>query len=307
MNTQTFIFIFFTLGILISCNSEQEEKTKQVPEQTKAEEVVSEVEEPKDTIITEKVALSELKKADEIFEHYLKVKSNYVENLKSCTPQFANQVYLDFRKEINDVTQKLTFSESEILDDYEGVYDEGWVSLTGKQGSKFRKYMSNGLELWYIGEGITEIRLRPSVYVDLFSGRVTTDFQKYIQLEEMDDRHLMTNDGGLSISLEEMGSTVRRWEGFVQNNPKSELKIEAKEKYRMYQFWYLQGLDNTPVAEYTDGMIYPENKRNLKMYSSYYPDSPTTELINVLFENEGDYENMGYEFQLKQKEILQKL
>lgn len=67
------------------------------------------------------------------------------------------------------------------------------------------------------------------------------------------------------------------------------------------------GLDNTPVAEYSDGMIYSENKENFKRYLDYYPNSPMSKLIKLLFELEGDYEVMGEEMDKAQRKSLQKL
>lgn len=85
------------------------------------------------------------------------------------------------------------------------------------------------------------------------------------------------------------------------------IKKAAKELFSIYQRGYLIGLDNTPVAEYSDGMIYSENKENFKRYLDYYPNSPTSELIKLLFELEGDYEVMGEEMDKAQRKSLQKL
>jgi len=128
-----------------------------------------------------------------------------------------------------------------------------------------------------------------------------------IENEEWDNRELMFNDAGLSISLEQFAWIVRRWERFVQKYPKSKLKPEAKELYGYYQSFYLFGLDNTPVSEHSDGKIYPENKANFEMFMSFYPESPTSKLIKTLMSLEGNYEAMSEAVIKQQNQLMNKM
>lgn len=292
-------FLFF-----FSCNSEKKKQADN-PEISKVENAEP-IDDEKDTEV-ETVKL-DLTTTEGVLSAYLRQRAEFKKKLQSCTPQYANQLYLEYRKKVQVSTDQITSLESKMLDDYEGLYgDDGWLKLSGKYGAKIKNYQANGFEIWYVGEGMTEIRVRPSEISSMFLGRVTNDFQEFIELEEFDNRELITNDGGLSISLDRFSSIVRMWESFLQRNPKSALKKEAKETYSIYQIWYLLGLDNTPVVEHTDGMIYSENKENFKRYLDYYPKSPTSKLIKLLFELEGDYEEMSEEIGKAQRKSLQKI
>ncbi len=287
----------------MACKSEPKpNKESNTPQEEMTESEMEEMEEA-EKVEEKKILVT----SDDYFEDYKIRKEKLIEKLNTATPQFANYLYLDFRKENELMAQKLYELEMNMLDDYEGLYDdEGEISYK-KYGNKIRKAESVGLEFWGVGEGMTEIRVEPREYGRIFKGKVTPDTEKFISLNQRDDEKLLTNDGGLSVSFEEMANIIIRWEKFIKENPKSNRKEEAKQMYETYQMWYLFGLDNTPTRDYELGQLYEENKTEMERFVQTYPNSPTTKLVKMVLESDLSTEDLVSQVSDLQNSILKQM
>lgn len=128
-----FCFFFF------SCSSENEQEVNRVNSQVENTES-GDLELAKE----EKPAKLDLTSVEGAFKAYLRLQSEFKKKLQACTPQYANQLYLEYRKKLKSITEKLTSLESEMLDDYEGLYDnDGWLKLSGNYGKKIKNYHFN--------------------------------------------------------------------------------------------------------------------------------------------------------------------
>jgi hypothetical protein len=246
--------------------------------------------------------------SDDYIEDFIERRKKLVERLQTATPQFANYLYLDFRKANEDMAEMLYNLETDFLENYEAIYDEnGDLNYNSSLKPKIKKFNSNGLEMWYIGEGMTDIRVQPKVYPQVFKGKVTPDFEDYILLNEKDDSQLMTNDAALTISFEELGNVMIRWEKFLQKYPNSNIKKEAKQVYETYQWWYLFGLDNTSTMEYSTGELYDENRLEFERFLKENPNSLSVPLVKMVLKNKESAEVFREEVISVQNEILRKI
>ncbi len=298
------IVYFFIAFLMVSCNSGEKQIEKEKPEsESEAIEIPQ-----KDTAAVVEKQQKELVTIEDYLADFKERKRALRLKLESCTPQFANQLYLDFRKENHKLIEIINTKEIEMLDDYEGLRTVNYgYDINGKYGKKIKKYRSHGLQFQDVGEGYTEIRIKPSEYTSLFSGRVTNDFEEYITNVEREDHKLITADAGLVISFHELSVLIVMWENHLKRYPKSSLKVEVKNKLRNYQLWYVIGLDNTPVVEYSDGHIYEENKVEFAAFKQWQPKSPTTQLINIVLANEGNFELIQSKVVQRQKELLNQM
>lgn len=291
-----YLILFVVLGLINSCKLEP-----------KGEDKVNSSDKEIDTLFNEDQT-PEVKKVLITYVDYLDDfqarKSKLAEQLKTSTPQKANNLYLDFRKENSQMETRLNDMEMKMLEDFEGLYDaKGNISYK-KYGTKIRKAEAVGLEFWGVGEGYTEIRERPNTYSKIFSGKVSRDTEKFILLKQQDNEVLIINDAALAIPFIEMADVVLKWEKFIQNYPKSQLKNEAKQLYEKYQIWYLFGLNNTPTREYETGRLYKENRIEMERFVKNYPESPTTKLVKIVLESKANTEELHLKVSSAQMKIV---
>lgn len=253
----------------------------------------------------QKVSLSNF---DDYLIDFSRRRTEIVQKLEKCTPQEANQLFLEYRKMNLLNGEKMTNVSLKMLDDYGGLYsDLGGLNYSGKHKEKITQLLKAGLEPWYIGEGMTEIRVRPFEYDHLFSGRLTPDFEEFMQNIILDEQKLVTNDAALAISWEELAYHIIRWESFIKKYPNTTLKKEAKETYAWYQILFVVGVDNTPTFEFSTGEIYDENMLMFEWFNNYYNSELTTQLIEVLKNTTGTYEVKYAAVKKKQRELLKKM
>lgn len=303
MRKWTFITVGALVGTLFACQSEPEKKDKQVKPET--ESVLPAFNDEKIDKKTEK--RKKPSNFDEYVEDYEFRKNELIEKLKTATPQFAHYLYLDFRKENEEMTGHLYDLEMNMLEDWAGLYDEDGELSFKKYGGKIRKAEAAGMEFWGVGEGMTEVRVEPREYAKIFRGKVSPDLEKFILLNQKDDEVLMVNDAGLSISFKEMADVILRWEKFIQTYPKSKMKPEAKQLYETYQIWYLFGLDNTPTRDYELGKLYDESKTEMERFLIRYPESPTSKLVKMVLESEESTEDLLNQVSEAQNALLRKM
>lgn len=242
----------------------------------------------------------------------LSLLTNEVKNkLKKATPSEANNLYRHFTQVADSIVFHIEMYEEEFLVNYYNFYSydenakegEKWTLNLPKEGQRKKELLNkNNIEIWDVGEGIHNLRLYYDTAQKLFSGRVTPDYQEYIDLTTAENKTLYQADAALVIEFSELRNRIASWENFMVKYPESDLLeskneehtvFSVKEHYKMLQEHYLFGMDNTPTMEYNNCKVYDENKKEFQRFKDSLPNSYTNKLIAIILNNKDTiYENL---------------
>ena len=240
-----------------------------------------------------------------LFEEFAENKKEIMEKLKTLNKDEANKLYEQYVEDNENILYKIVEVTEKFLDSiYYGSAEEQFTEKDWNDTNKIlNKY---DLELWDIGEGMVTIRELPHLYYDVFKDYVTDDYKEYLKIWAKDSEELYQADAGLSISFEELGDRIARWENFLNKYPNSTLKPKVTALLNSYREDYLLGMENTPTRDGGyDGQpftICEENMKEFNRFMEKYPNSPTVELIKYFLEN---YQNDNIQ-ELIQTKIIKK-
>ncbi|MDO4726436.1 MAG: hypothetical protein Q4A56_04350 [Porphyromonadaceae bacterium] len=241
-------------------------------------------------------------KLSSLLEQFRANKESMLKKLSKINAKEANKLYESYLKANSEFLAKIDSSELWILSKF---YYEEAKAIIKKKSKILGQY---GLEFWEIGEGYVEIRTVHDYYYRIFKDYVTSDYRDYLDITQEENKHLFAADAGLSISFQDLGKRVVKWEEFMYKYPNSTLITKAKEIYQYYQLTYLLGMDNTPTIESWQGdkdapYIFEENLKEFRSFIAKYPNSPTTKLVEYLLANFND-ENIYSLLSKMQEELL---
>jgi hypothetical protein len=203
---------------------------------------------------------------------------------EKLTKTNAVSVYKTFREKIENLVGELNEENSRLVDDYYKYYDQDSNKMIYPDSIqiKIKHFDAARLEMWDIGEGMSEIRTKPDFYTSIFNNYLPKDYSVYLQLEAFDNTKLYAADAGFSITLTEVSQRVLNWENFLVKFPNSPLYKETKEIYKSYLRDYLYGLDNTSTFEYADMTLYPESKEEFDRFINKNPNKVTAKILKTL-------------------------
>ena len=241
---------------------------------------------------------------------FLSKKKEVKSKLASLSAEQANELYDSYKKENDSIMRQLEHNEQNILEHYYKYFSDDRGNPKAAPDSIAKKealLKSAGIEFWEIGEGMVEVRTVPDFYLLLFKGYVTKDYEDFIALLAKDDENLYSADAGIAISFNAVGKRVLNWEKFISKHPYSRLTPQAIDFYRMYQYGFLLGEDNTPTIEVNDNSIYPENLKEFAAFTAANPNSPTTALIKIVTETKGTKDEITKAVAKEQDKLIAKL
>ena len=281
------IFLVLSFLLLTNCNKDEKKETVTVEYENK----------------NPKIKFSD--DTYKLFEEFAENKKEIMEKLKTLNKDEANKLYEQYVEDNENILYKIVEVTEKFLDSiYYGSAEEQFTEKDWNDTNKIlNKY---DLELWDIGEGMVTIRELPHLYYDLFKDYVTDDYKEYLKIWAKDHEELYQADAGLSISFEELGDRIARWENFLNKYPNSILKPKVTALLNSYREDYILGMENTPTI---DGgydnvpiTIYEEAKKEYDRFMKKYPNSPTVELIKYFIEN---YKNKNI-YELIKSKIFEK-
>ena len=281
------IFLVLSFLLLTNCNKDKKKETVVVEYENK----------------NPKIKFSD--DTYKLFEEFAENKKEIMEKLKTLNKDEANKLYEQYVEDNENILYKIGEATEKFLDSiYYGSAEEQFTEKDWNDTNKIlNKY---DLELWNIGEGMVTIRELPHLYYDVFKDYVTDDYKEYLKIWAKDDEELYQADAGLSISFEELGDRIARWENFLNKYPNSILKPKVTALLNSYREDYILGMENTPTI---DGgydnvpiTIYEEAKKEYDRFMKKYPNSPTVELIKYFIEN---YKNENI-YELIKSKIFEK-
>ncbi|KGO87845.1 hypothetical protein Q765_05000 [Flavobacterium rivuli WB 3.3-2 = DSM 21788] len=290
------ICLAIALLFLYSCKKDNE-TIEAAPESTEAPATVTAVSKPAVTTPT-------------LIAEFLAKKKEVQRKLSSLSAEEANDLYDSYKKENDSIMRQLEHNEQNILEHYYEYYSDDRGNPKAAPDSIAKKealLKSAGIEFWEIGEGMVEIRTVANFYLSQFKGHVTEDYEDFIALLAKDDENLYSADAGIAISFNAVGKRMLSWEKFISKHPYSKLTPQAIDFYRMYQYGFLLGEDNTPTIEVTDNSIYPENLKEFAAFIAANPSSPTTALIKIVTETKGTKDEITKAVAKEQDKLIAKL
>lgn len=273
---QSFFFLVFIVTIL-SCNQKNQ---KNIDSNIHTAAVTS------NGLKLNPMNLDTLQTEDQIITGFAKRKSDVIALLSKSSVEEGNMIFESFRKRNDSALILLETKQQELLNDYVKYSD--YDPVTEIYSKKFppeieetvEKFGKAGIEFWEIGEGYTELRMIPDYNFQIFNGRLTPDYQSYLEIITQEDKVLFQADAGIIIPWRDVAQRVEVREQFLNNFPDSKLTKKVFEELKEYQHAYLLGYDNTPTHE--KGELYPENIAEYKRFVKANPKSKTTRIIKEL-------------------------
>ena len=173
-----------------------------------------------------------------LFEKFAENKKDIMQKLKTLNKDEANKLYEQYVEDNENILYKIVEATEKFLDSiYYGSAEEQFTEKDWNDTNKIlNKY---DLELWDIGEGMVTIRELPHLYYDVFKDYVTDDYKEYLKIWAKDHEELYQADAGLSISFEELGDRIARWENFLNKYPNSILKPKVTALLNSYREDYI--------------------------------------------------------------------
>lgn len=219
-------------------------------------------------------------KNNKLYEEYHTIRKKYIYNMSTFNDTLLSNYINQYSEEQEDYV---------LNDDYKRITNQ------------LKKV---AIEFWYVGEGYTEFRSIPSHYPAMFKGKVSQDYQDFLDLIAKDEKELYSADAGFMVNFDEVGRRVASWEQFLTKHPNSKLVDEAKDIYNNYLTDFIFGLENTPTYEEETGLIYPEYIEVYDDFVKKYPNSKATKKIQgflKLVEKKTSFDDIHKALNLKYK------
>lgn len=200
--------------------------------------------------------------------------------LSSATPEQAAKMYHIFADAAILAIQDLSANESKWLDTYVNSWSEEAQDYRPDEATQARVRLlaQAGIEPYSVGEGYTELQLKPNFYQNLFGQQhLPADYQTYVNINAHEDSSLFQADAGIIVPWSEAARRVQDWDNFCTKYPDSKLAKQAQENYTYYMDCFLLGEDNTRTVE--DGQLVPEVKAAFEQYVAEYPGTRGGRLV----------------------------
>jgi hypothetical protein len=101
------------------------------------------------------------------------------------------------------------------------------------------------------GEGYLWLNTSSNVPAERFKDDISTDYYEYLRLGEITGKQYSA-DAGMMISYKEWGDVLIELEQRVRDNKQSKYKSAFIGTYIDFLFWYMWGMDNTPITSWGD-------------------------------------------------------
>lgn len=213
--------------------------------------------------------------------------------VQTLTKDEFGEYFLGFKTQLDSLIAEINTNETDYLYNRYGLHhDKNGNEITPPEWvqEKEKRYADAGLYPTHIGEGFMEFLLADDYFSKNFGNFLPQDVKDYLKLEEKDGK--IVSDGGLLIEFSELADEILPYESFIANYPNSKFIDKVKEYYQSYQFFYLNGIDNSPIKD-RHGNLFSENRAEFQRFIKAYPDSPTAELVKDVLSNKDQKKFLG--------------
>lgn len=112
-----------------------------------------------------------------------------------------------------------------------------------------------------------------------FTGKVTPPMKNYLQQSTLEHKDNAMDDGGFSISMEQVADRAVFWEKFNREHPYFVLHEETRESQRWLLHALTNGADNTPVFDSETKMAREEFTKMWKYVLDKYPGTAAAKRV----------------------------
>lgn len=211
--------------------------------------------------------------------------------MQAVTPEERIRIFEDFITIAEEDVYGISQRERDYLDRYyeyrmdsEGNRIEPHDSIKQRE----QRYAQLGLAVEELGEGAVELVLSDALFSHYVS-QLPPYYQTYWHL--LKDQENITPDGCLILTWRELGDLIARLEAYPKTYPDHpEIFPRLSDGYQDLQSLYITGTDNTEIMN-EKGALLPELKKEWQRFSTTYPESPTTKMIQEAMKHK-DYRNL---------------
>jgi uncharacterized protein YgiM (DUF1202 family) len=119
-------------------------------------------------------------------------------------------------------------------------------------------------------------------FVENYTNLISGEMIDYGKFKSLDSDQMWASDGGIVISIEELGDRIASAETFLKTYPDSKHKSDVVQDLKNYLHGYFGGLLNTPVVT-TDG--YTQSFINAyETYLKIHPDTATSKVLQTYYD-----------------------
>ncbi|WP_298527824.1 hypothetical protein [uncultured Porphyromonas sp.] len=211
--------------------------------------------------------------------------------MQAVTPEERIRIFEDFLTIAEEDVYGINKRDQDYLDRYNGYrMDEEGNRIEPHDSIKQReqRYAQLGLAVEELGEGAVELVLSDALFSHYVS-QLPPYYQTYWHL--LKDQENITPDGCLILTWRELGDLIARLEAYPKTFPDHpEIFPRLSDGYQDLQSLYITGTDNTEIMN-EKGALLPELKKEWQRFSTTYPESPTTKMIQEAMKHK-DYRNL---------------
>lgn len=228
----------------------------------------------------------------QILAHLTQRKKDIQELLQTATPEEADKFYENYKKEDDSAVFVLMQRDNKFLEQYMGFYvTDDKTSETKFVVPKDKKPLitnieNHGLIIEEDGEGGAYFTRKPDYFYQIFNGKVSPDYQKYLEITKEEDKDRYGADAGIIVPWKNIGDRILARENFLKDFPNSKLSKEIKGQLKIYRWDYFAGEENTPVFynPYDEGNETKIDADIYKEYQRFIKANPTSETTKILKE-----------------------
>lgn len=267
------------ITLLYSCKKEKK-ITEKPAENSKITHTQSNYQQPP-------IYLDSLQSEDKIVSHLQQRKNEIISLLENSSSEKNNLIYENYKKENDSALALLSVKQANLLDSFYEFYDyipetdKTTIKVPEKYKKTYDLFTKAEIEFWDVGEAYTELRMFPDFYLKIFNGKLTPDYQMYVETIAVEDKVLFQSDAAVAIPWRDVAKRVEVREKFLHDFPTSKLKPIVEKELQLYRYAYLLGLDNTSTQN-DDGGFTPENLKEFHRFIKENPASETTKIIKQL-------------------------
>lgn len=238
------------------------------------------------TSATENTAQSKEKEGagiDAFAQQFAIRRKEVVHQVKNLSADEANKLYETYLAE----NEKLLLADDEKQLEFIGEHYDAIYNKTQKDkivNQKIKVLHQAGLEFYYLGEGLIEIRTQPDFYKDIFQDKVSEDYRAYIALIAQNDKVLWL-DGDVIVPWEKIGDNVLAWEKLFNLYPNSAIKEKIKKEYDWFRWLYIVGTENAEVKQYNQTTFLPKAKKAFEKMIAEHPESRVAKIARIALTN----------------------
>lgn len=211
----------------------------------------------------------------------LVIKPMLEEIMKTESKETSDEVlsaYLRFLRTYQFMGMKPFFNEFQKLQPF---FDKGTQKLSSESitdsslKDMFSRFESMGYKFIQV-EGSVEPIINYH-FVENYTAYLSSEMIDYGNFKSLESDQVWASDGGIVISIEELGNRIASAETFLKTYPDSKQKEIVVQDLKNYLHGYFGGMDNTPVVT-TEGF----SESFFNAYESYLKIHPETATAKVL-------------------------